>query len=149
MSHLILAFWRWGLRNCQRSFAHEAEWDTTSLWDRGLISGSPPVCSYRDHHQGVCCSPAEDFLLLPVSSDSVGNSPGLWILQSQTDQRSPRWRCWAVSLLQANYSFTGDSTQGSCWAGLLAAWWRLLKGHRPISWKRILWRCCLKRAVNR
>lgn len=44
-----------------------------------------------------------------------------------------RWRHWIVSLLQADYSFTGDSTQGSCPASLLTAWWRLLKRHRPLS----------------
>lgn len=61
-----------------------------------------------------------------------------------------RWRCWTVSLLQADYSFTGDSTQGSCRAGLLAAWWRLLKGHHSISqskaypekWQRLIFPFC-------
>lgn len=88
MSHLISAFWRWGLRNWKRSFAHGAELDTPSLWDRGLISGSPRWQLQRPPSVNLPQS-CGGFPLAALSSDAVGNRLLLWILQSQTDQRSP------------------------------------------------------------
>lgn len=86
MSHLISAFWRWGLRNWERSLAHGAEEDTPSLWG-SLVA--PTFCSSRDHRGGIGLQSCGGFPLASLSSDAVRNSPLRWILQSQTDQRSP------------------------------------------------------------
>lgn len=86
MSHLISAFWRWGLRNWERSLAHGAEEDTPSLWG-SLVA--PTFCSSRDHRGWIGLQSCGGFPLASLSSDAVRNSPFWWILQSQTDQRSP------------------------------------------------------------
>lgn len=114
----------------------------------GLISGSYSLQFRRPPWVNLLQS-CGGFPLASLSSDAVRNSPLRWILQSQTDQRSPEVEALdsfiAPGWLFIHWRFHPGKLP-SRFADCLV---ETFKGTSPHFLKENLMKTCLKRAVNR